>query len=185
MAVTDLSDRQTQPDSPHPNLIIERMLESDLEEVLQIEQVSFSLPWTRNMFETELRETTLSYPIVARWVEVSSPAEQTPEKTSRSGPVCGYSVFWHVIDEIHIGNLAVSPKFRRHGIALALIQNILKLGQQWQVKRISLEVRQSNESAIQLYHRFGFKEVAIRKKYYSQPIEDALVMVKDDIPSRS
>lgn len=180
MAATDLSDKRTHSDSPYPNLIIERMLESDLEEVLQIEQQSFSMPWSRNMFETELRETTLSYPIVARWVESSAKEENMGQPTPRSGPVCGYSVFWHVIDEIHVGNLAVSPTFRRHGVATALIQNIIKLGEQWQVKRISLEVRQSNETAIQLYHRFGFKEVAIRKKYYSQPTEDALVMMKED-----
>ena len=99
-----------------------------------------------------------------------------PSRSRWPPPAC----FWHVIDEIHIGNLAVSPKFRRLGIASSLIKNIIKLGQQWQVKRITIEVRQSNENAIKLYHGFGFREVAIRRKYYTHPTEDALVMVKDD-----
>jgi ribosomal-protein-alanine N-acetyltransferase len=180
MAIVDLEHKQSDTNYHDPRILIERMQESDLGEVLKIEQVSFSMPWTRIMFETELRETTLSYPIVARWLGEPTKENISPEGDPSVYPICGYSVFWHVLDEIHIGNLAVAPAYQRHGVASALIKNILNLGQQWKVVRVSLEVRQSNEAAIRLYLRFGFKEVAIRRKYYTQPIEDAIVMVKDD-----
>lgn len=178
MSVTDISEKQMGSEFPNSKIIIERMQESDLNEVMDIERDSFSMPWSRQMFETELRETTLSFPLVARWNEENLDNQIT--NSSQKKPICGYSVFWHVIDEIHIGNLAVSPRFRRMGIASSLIVNIINLGQQWRIKRITLEVRQSNTSAINLYHSYGFREIAIRRKYYTHPTEDALVMVKDD-----
>jgi [ribosomal protein S18]-alanine N-acetyltransferase len=158
--------------SPHPNIRIEKMQTADLDEVLRIEALCFSMPWTLQMFETELNDPKISFPLLARWIE----NQEHPE----TAPICGYCVFWHIVDEIHIGNLAIAPDYRRKGIAAHLLEYIVQLSKEWKIRQISLEVRLTNHAAIQLYESFGFYQAAIRKQYYSNPIEDAIVMIRED-----
>lgn len=137
----------------------------DLDEVLEIEQSSFPKPWTRGMFEGELRNpVSFSYTLKVR------PQEGKEE-------IGGYVVLWVVHGEAHILNIAVNPKYRGKGIATRLMSLMLELMKRNLVYEVFLEVRVSNTAARNLYKRFGFRESFVRKNYYGD--EDAIVMVLD------
>src|SRR5216683_3224520 len=86
-----------------------------------------------------------------------------------------------VLDELHINNLAVLPAYRRAGIGSALLTHVLDEGARMGARRATLEVRRSNEAARQLYERFGFSVVGVRQGYYSNPVEDALVLWREEL----
>jgi ribosomal-protein-alanine N-acetyltransferase len=86
-----------------------------------------------------------------------------------------------VLDELHINNLAVLPAFRRKGVAGALLEHVLKEGSALGARRATLEVRRSNEAARRLYERLGFTVTGIRRGYYTNPVEDALILWRDDL----
>lgn len=146
-------------------LVIEPMRREDLPEVLAIEVASFALPWTREMFESELTRGDIAESLVARLAE-----EQRP------GPVAGYLCAWVVGEEVHINNLAVGPQWRRRGIAAALLEAALERARARGARCAFLEVRVSNLAAQALYRRHGFEPAGIRKRYYDRPVEDALIM---------
>jgi [ribosomal protein S18]-alanine N-acetyltransferase len=141
------------------------MLESDIDAVVEIEQVSFADPWKKSMFLTELKEPGISIPLVIKDTDT----------------VIGYAVLWQVMDEMHLGNFAVKPEYRKKRIGSQLLQYIIDMAVQKKVIKITLEVRQSNTAAIALYQRFGFKAVAIRRGFYTKPTEDGFVMLKSMI----
>jgi len=134
-----------------------------LDEVLRIES-TFAAPWTREMFQQELRQQEeLAYGLVAVVGE----------------RVVGYALNWFVADEVHIVNLAVHPHCRRRGIARRLLGEVFDCARRRGMMIATLEVRYHNEAAISLYRSLGFREVALRKKYYADNGEDALVMLAD------
>lgn len=92
--------------------------------------------------------------------------------------VVGYIIFWQVLDEVHILQVATDPTKRRRGIGQQLVQACLEAGQRNGAATFLLEVRQSNDAAIALYRGAGFSDLAIRRQYYSHPTEDALVMIR-------
>lgn len=139
---------------------IQPMTEADIDEVLSIERLSFPNPWTRGMFENELKNP-VSFAFIVR------------EGEGR-GNIAAYIVFWVVEGEAHILNLAVNPDFRRKGVATRLLQTVLERMEENMVFAVFLEVRRSNKAAIRLYRNFGFKESYERKNYYGD--EDAIVM---------
>ena len=94
----------------------------------------------------------------------------------------GFCSFWRILDELHINNLAVLPEFRRTGIASALLKFVLGHGAVLGARRATLEMRRSNDNARLLYERFGFSVAGARKDYYSKPVEDALVLWREDLP---
>jgi ribosomal-protein-alanine N-acetyltransferase len=98
-----------------------------------------------------------------------------------NGRIVGFCSFWRVLDELHINNLAVLPEFRREGIASALLTRVLQEGAGLGARRATLEVRRSNEPARLLYERFGFSIAGVRHGYYSNPIEDALILWRDGL----
>ena len=135
------------------------MVRDDLPQVLAIEQVSFPLPYSENLFLMEL-DLNSAYLLVAK----------------QADEVKGYLDFWHVDTELHVINIAVSPKTRGQGIGSRLMSYLVDYARQKQADRIYLDVRESNQSAINLYKRFGFKQTDVRKGYYQDTEEDALVM---------
>lgn len=145
---------------------IEYMKEEDIKDVLRIEQDSFSMPWSREMFLCELTDHPFSYLYVAK---------------NRSNKILGYICYWLVFDEMNILNLAVHKDCRRKGIASDMIRFALMDGVKRGAGTVILEVRSSNKAAIRLYEKFGFKEAAVRKGYYDNPREDALLMMLDDL----
>jgi ribosomal-protein-alanine N-acetyltransferase len=152
------------PDSA-TTLLIEPMQPEDLPEVMAIEVASYPLPWTQEMFENELARGNLSEVLIARLADAGSPP-----------PLAGYICVWVVGDELHINNVAVDPRFRRRGVAAALLRTALEHGRSRGARRAFLEVRASNAAAQALYRGFGFEVEGIRKRYYTHPVEDAVVM---------
>ena len=146
---------------------IQPMTASDIDIVLEIEQKSFPKPWTRGMFESELRNPLSS----AYTIKVSAASVEGVLPPSR---VVAYIVYWMVHGEAHIMNIAVDPSIRRRGLAKALLEVSLKRMRDNLIYEVFLEVRVSNEAARGLYKSFGFKESFERAGYYGD--EDAIVM---------
>jgi ribosomal-protein-alanine N-acetyltransferase len=140
------------------------MKKEDIDQVLAIEQASFSMPWSRNLFLSEFRSPGVSTLIVA--LDADAPVRT----------VVGFTVFWIVTDEMHILNLAVAPLFRRKGIARKLVLAALMRAHGKGARRAFLEVRASNIAAQKLYSILGFMGTGVRREYYDSPIEDAVVM---------
>jgi ribosomal-protein-alanine N-acetyltransferase len=139
--------------------------DADLDGVLEVEQESFSSPWTREMYTWELQNPSVSHIYVLR----------TPECA-----VAGFAAFWLVFDEIHINNIAMRPHYRGTGLGSALLKHILREGIRLGATRATLEVREGNTGARRLYERLGFHVAGIRKRYYSNPEEDALILWCED-----
>jgi ribosomal-protein-alanine N-acetyltransferase len=140
---------------------------ADLDAVLAIESESFTSPWTREMYIAELEHVGVSFCYLAR---------------DESGHTLGFCSFWRVLDELHVNNLAVAHAYRRRGIATALLTFVLNEGARLGAHRATLEVRRSNDAARQLYERLGFVSAGVRRAYYSNPIEDALVLWREHLP---
>jgi ribosomal-protein-alanine N-acetyltransferase len=139
---------------------------SKIDAILAIEEASFTNPWTREMYLAELQNEGVSFFYLAR----------DPERRT-----IGFCSVWRVLDELHINNLAVLPAYRRAGIGFALLTHALDEGARMGARRATLEVRRSNEAARQLYERFGFSVVGVRHGYYSNPVEDALVLWREEL----
>jgi len=144
-------------------ITIDSMKREDLDQVIAIEQASFAMPWSRNLFLSEFRNQTVSLMLVAR-----------AAGSVRS--VLGYIVCWAVADELHILDLATLPSMRRQGIARRLVLAAIVQGHERGVRRTFLEVRASNDEALALYGGLGFTRSMVREGYYDMPIEDAVVM---------
>jgi [ribosomal protein S18]-alanine N-acetyltransferase len=142
----------------------------DLGGLLAVEQASFLNPWTRDMYLAELQNPSVSHLLVAK---------------NPSGGVVGFCGFWCVLDELHINNLAVLPEYRRQGIASKILGRVFAEGRRAGAARATLEVRRSNDVARRLYERFGFAVAGVRRGYYRQPDEDALVLWRDGLPEIS
>ena len=140
--------------------------EKDLEGVLEVEAESFTNPWTRDMYAWELQNRSVCHIFVVRTSECT---------------VAGFCTFWLVFDEIHINNLAMRPQFRGQGIGTALLHHVLAEAKQLGARRATLEVRASNEGARRLYDRLGFYVAGTRRNYYSNPVEDALILWRDEV----
>ncbi|MGC9328141.1 MAG: ribosomal protein S18-alanine N-acetyltransferase [Candidatus Hinthialibacter sp.] len=138
---------------------------SDLESILAIERLSFSDPWTRDVFLSELHPRGYNFNRVI-----------VEEET---GALIGYCFFWIVAgDEVQISNIAIHPDFRRRGAAKRLLEEAIQEGRRRQAVSISLEVRESNAAARAFYQKMGFEEVGRRPRYYQLPVEDALILRK-------
>jgi ribosomal-protein-alanine acetyltransferase len=138
----------------------------DLEEVLEIETASFPTPWSRNSFLYELLENQRAIYLVAK---------------NEFNKVVGYIGMWVVFDEGHITNLAAHPLYRRQGVGKALLNHLINVARENGVKHLTLEVRRTNLSAQDLYEKIGFVHMGVRRKYYLDNKEDALIMWKGPI----
>jgi ribosomal-protein-alanine N-acetyltransferase len=155
--------------------IIEPATIQALPDILQIEEACFSTPWTRKMLEAELSGNPFAHFLVARQVP--------PLGEVGSISIIGYLCFWVVFEEVRLMNLAVIESMRHKGMAKALVIQALKVGLAQAAMRAVLEVRASNHAAHALYRSLGFRDVTTRPTYYTNPIEDALLMELDPIVS--
>ncbi|MFD2680026.1 ribosomal protein S18-alanine N-acetyltransferase [Bacillus seohaeanensis] len=142
------------------NMDIRFMTIDDLDDVMEVEEKSFSVPWKREAFINEIEKNHFSTYIVVE----------------DEGKVIGYCGVWLVIDEAHITNVAVLPSYRGQGLGELLMRKIMEVSIEFGARVMTLEVRKSNETAQQLYRKLGFQNGGIRKRYYSDNQEDALVM---------
>lgn len=141
-------------------LQIRRMAPGDVDEVWRIEQDLFTLPWSKASLLFEADDNRNSFSIVG----------------VVDGAIAGYAIGWFVSDEFHIGNVAVVREKQGRGAGRRLLEYMLKEALERGTSIATLEVRVSNVKAIGLYRKYGFKGVAIRKRYYGDDGEDALVM---------
>ena len=130
-----------------------------LDRILEIENLSFSVPWSLNGFLQELEN-----PVSQLWALMSDKI------------VLGYFCFWAVREEMQLLDLAVHPIYRGRGHGSDLLKRMIDLALSRGLSRIWLEVRASGSSARRLYEKFGFAESGRRKNYYTDPAEDAIVM---------
>lgn len=134
--------------------------------VLQIEQVSFPTPWSQQAFTYEITNNTFAHYLVAL----------------QQDKVIGYAGMWLVLDEAHITNVAVHPEYRGKKLGEALMIKTMRQAVLLGAVRMTLEVRPSNHAARELYKKLGFKEKGLRKRYYTDTNEDAVIMWVDLLP---
>ena len=142
--------------------LVERLATpADLDGVLAIEDASFNNPTSREWYEEELRRPEVCFIYVLRM-----PAH----------PVAGFCAFWRVAEQVHINNLAVLPELRGQGLGTQLLEAIIAEAEHLGADLLTLEVRRSNDPARRLYAQAGFFEAGVRKNYYTNPVEDALIL---------
>ena len=155
-----------------PAVHIRRMTLADLTTVIEIDSQSFSMPWSERTYQNELTENPAAYLYVA--------------EDQGHGNVVGYIGFWFIVDEAHISTLAVELQYRRQGIGRMLLEAALFEAARLGAEIVSLEVRASNNVALQLYREFGFRLRERRTGYYQDNGEDALYMILGNLePWRS
>ena len=160
-----MSKQRTAPDPKDIN--IECMSEHDLLEVVEIEEQSGLSRWGWAAYYAELLGANRELMLVARIAK---------SVNLESAPIAGYIVARETAGELHINNFAVRPEFRRHGIGATLLNQVLDEARRRKANAAFLEVRSSNQVAQALYEKSGFRPIARRANYYSEPVEDAVVM---------
>lgn len=140
-------------------MIVRLIEEKDIPQIMDIENASFSVPWSENSFRDELVNSVAIY-LVA----------EVNEK------VVAYIGMWKVFDEGHITNVAVLPSYRGKGIGQTVVNRLFDVAKENDITRLTLEVRRSNSNAIKLYEKSGFVNCGIRPNYYTEPKEDAIIM---------
>jgi len=138
------------------------MREEDLAEVLAIERICFSNPWTQDTFRGEIQNKAISFPLA-----VIHPGDKK---------LIGYVIFWQIGDEAQINNIAIHPDYQGRGFGEQTLRYVLDRLRENGIHFVSLEVRVSNLPALRLYRKIGFAVLGIRKEYYTNPAEDAYVM---------
>lgn len=176
---------------------VERMLDTDIEAVQEVERQSFTTPWSANTYRQELRNQTSRY-IVARASPTLPPPRNRPAPAQRNflerllaiffappppaptsadpQPIIGYGGVALYVDEGHITSIAIAPEYRGQGIGELLLNALIDHGLDLGAERLTLEVRISNTVAQQLYLKYGFEPVGKRKRYYTDNGEDAMLM---------
>ena len=142
---------------------LRRLEQRDLDTVEEIERASYPTPWSRSMFAAELRKPSA--------IALGAYLEE--------GELVGYAFVSRYVDAWHVMNVAVSPAFRRRGIASTLLQRLFEITASDPRRGYTLEVRVSNAEAIRLYERLGFESRGIRRGYYTDNREDALIMWRE------
>ncbi len=137
------------------------MTSEDLDAVAALEAASFTNPWTREMLVHELETSAVARVYVLR---------------AAGRRVAAFCSCWILFDELHINTLAVDPELRRQGLATVLMKHLLGVAAAEGADRALLEVRRSNTPAIRLYESLGFQVTDVRRHYYTQPVEDALIL---------
>jgi len=140
-----------------------------LDAVMAIENVSFPIPWRREAFLFEILLNETADYVVALYRD----------------QVVGYGGMWLVLDEAHITNIAVHPDCRGRGIGRRILQELIKRAALRGATKMTLEVRPSNLIARKLYRDLGFEEKGVRKRYYQDNHEDAIIMWLEDIRARA
>lgn len=161
------------PEAPSPppavlsRLRFEPMRVTDLDEVMDIEQASFTTPWSRGAYHRELTANGYATYLVGRI----------------GGRVVAYGGMWVILDEAHITNIAVHPDWRNLGVGRRMMAALERKAADLGAARITLEVRVSNLPARHLYEKLGYRATGLRRDYYTDTHEDAIVMWKDLAPA--
>ena len=143
-------------------IYIREMYSEDILDVISIERLSFSTPWSEASFQSEIYNRCS----ILKVAELN-------------GIIAGYICARHIADECHLLNMAVRPGYRRHGIATILLKDAIEDLRESGCRFLFLEVRESNYRARRLYEKFGFKTIGLRKNYYVYPDDNAVIMMRE------
>jgi len=136
-----------------------------IDDVMVVENLSFSIPWSRDALIEEINNNKFAYYFVAKY----------------NGALVGYGGMWKVFEEGHIMNIAVHPEYRGDGIGSRILSYMIEEAKTIGIEKMTLEVRKSNNAAQGLYNKYGFVSAGIRKAYYADNGEDAIIMWKFEI----
>lgn len=152
---------------PLDGMAIERLSDDrDLDEVAALEARCFTNPWTREMLARELAQSDVAHIFLLRF----------PDRR-----LAGFCSCWIVADELHVNTLVVDIPYRQRRLGVGLMAWVMDEAARRGATRATLEVRESNEPARRLYTSLGFEVVARRSRYYSQPVEDALILWRENL----
>lgn len=192
--------------------VIERMRLADIPQVQVIETQSFSSPWSAQAYEQDLRTNRLAHYIVLRAIaeDTGAPAlpiapirpiksdgarpslqrllkrftrQPAPPPATPSAPIVGFAGIWMMVDDAHLVTIAVGSAERGKGLGELLLISMIDLACILGASHMTLEVRVSNHVAQSLYRKYGFKNEGVRRRYYSDNGEDALIMTTDSLTS--
>ncbi len=188
--------------------VIDRMTMSDVPRVVEIERLAYPSTWPPSAYRKELQDNRWAHYIVLRDKHISEdrivdamPELDRPRKSrlfplsllpSRSAAtmsspdmasIIGFAGLWLMVDEAHVTTIAMHPGFRRLGLGELLLVSLIDISYEIGAKWVTLEVRVSNYTAQNLYHKYGFREAGLRHRYYSDNQEDALIMWTEEINS--
>lgn len=144
-------------------LVFRSMRLEDIDTIVEIEKEAFTAPWTAEAFNNELKQN-----LFAKYMVME-----------QDGAILGYGGMWLIVDEAHVTNIAIRERYQGQGLGKLLLGEMMKTAHWLGAKRMTLEVRVTNEIAQRLYRRFGFEPSGIRPGYYSDNMEDALIMWAD------
>ena len=144
---------------------VRRMNEMDIDSVLVVEQQSFTTPWSREGFVNEMKNELSQYLVLVH-----------------EGKIIGYAGMWIIVDEAHVTNVAILGEYRGQKLGEKLMTALIERAKERGALSMTLEVRESNSVAQGLYAKFGFVSRGVRRKYYTDTQEDALVMWCDQLP---
>ncbi|MBR3764235.1 MAG: ribosomal protein S18-alanine N-acetyltransferase [Clostridia bacterium] len=147
------------------DIIIRRMTVADVDGVAAVEAATFPTPWSRDAFASEMKN------VAARYLVAEA-----------DGRIIGFAGAWIILDESHITNIAVLKEYRGRKIGRRLTEALMQYLSNLGAAYVTLEVRKSNEVAQNLYKSLGFIKLGVRKRYYEDNGEDALIMVCDHMP---
>ncbi len=143
------------------DVVVRAMVPADVRSVAEIEMETFSSPWREETFAGLLDRSGVELLVME----------------SAADGVIGYAVLWCILDQGELANVAVSSRWRGRGLGRYLVSQVIEAARARDVTKIFLEVRASNERAAEIYRGFGFTDVGVRRDYYSDPREDARIMM--------
>jgi len=181
-------------------LLVEAMDLADIPEVLEVDRLSYSLPWPASAYRREILHNRNARYFVLRQIPEGRPVpvprepsrprfplgflfrpQRNEEDRQSTGQIAGYAGMWLMIDEAHITTIAVRPEWRGKKLGELLLATLLEAAQDMGAHRLTLEVRMSNDVAQRLYRKYGFETEGLRPRYYSDNNEDAYIMTTSDI----
>jgi ribosomal-protein-alanine N-acetyltransferase len=171
--------------------VVNKMTPADVPAVAALEQIAFTMPWSIHAFEYEVRNNPMAHfvvaspsPLALQDRELRTPESASWNRTSgTSRTILGYGGLWLIVDEGHICTLAVHPNWRGHGLGELLLSTMVEQAMHLEAVVATLEVRASNRIAQKLYEKYGFVRVGLRKGYYADNHEDALIMTTELLSS--
>lgn len=185
--------------------VVDRMMLADIPRVTEIERLAYPSPWPPSAYKKELQENRYAHYIVVRNTQLMTraarmervepprrsfplsllPGKQHAPLSPDTASIIGFAGLWLMVDDSHVTTIAVHPDYRGKGIGELMLSALVGISYEIGARMVTLEVRVSNAVAQNLYRKYGFKEEGIRRRYYSDNHEDALIMWTDEINGQS
>jgi [ribosomal protein S18]-alanine N-acetyltransferase len=182
--------------------VVSRMTLADIPRIVEIERLAYTSTWPASSYRKELQDNPLAHYIVERDTQMPPPPVSDSPSDSGRRPfplsllpgraaslppeianIVGYAGLWLMVDEAHITTIATHPQYRQRGLGELLLSSLIEIAYDIGARQVTLEARVSNSVAQNLYRKYGFHEAGIRRRYYSDNDEDAVIMWTEDIMS--